>query len=274
MNAMNTQDTMALEARNKANRIAPRKALATARSGYRIVEPAIQTISVRSVAVRMPELRGNVQSGDLFREGPQHRGLYARSPSAKRVFDVAFSTLFLVLVASWLFPAIALAIRINSKGPAFFRQQRVGQDGQIFKCLKFRTMRNDPKAAFMQAQKNDPRITKVGAFLRRTNLDELPQFINVLRGEMSVVGPRPHVPDLDHKFSDLIPGYAFRHRTRPGVTGLAQVSGCRGETRSVREMTHRIRFDSFYVLNMSFFMDLKIIALTVLRVAQGDQKAY
>lgn len=193
---------------------------------------------------------------------------------AKRLHDVVFSLGFTLACGIWLFPIIAIAIKLDSSGPVFFRQQRVGWKGRMFYCLKFRTMSHDPDACFVQAQKNDPRVTRVGKFLRKTNLDELPQFINVLKGEMSVVGPRPHVGELDVLHCDEVAGYKLRTLVRPGVTGLAQISGCRGETRSIRDMEHRIRFDLFYVRNMNFMLDIKIIALTVVRVLQGDSNAY
>lgn len=232
-------------------------------------EANTQALADKALSLRPVVLQGYGASNE---SSASRAGLYQRS--GKRLFDLAFSAAFLVLVASWLFPVIALFIRLDSKGPILFRQRRVGLNGETFECLKFRTMRHDPEGKFVQAQKDDPRITRVGAFLRKTNLDEVPQFINVMRGEMSVVGPRPHVPDLDHKFCDVVPGYLARNAVKPGVTGLAQVSGCRGETRSVREMTHRIRFDIFYTRNVSLFIDLKIIVLTVVRVLQGDRKAY
>lgn len=221
---------------------------------------------------RTRELQRYRASNEVAAKARSPLGVYAGY--GKRPFDILFSFTFLLLVGTWLFPLIALAIRLDSRGPILFRQRRVGLNGETFSCLKFRTMAHDPQARFVQAQKNDPRITRVGAFLRRSNFDELPQFINVLLGDMSVVGPRPHVADLDHVFADVVPGYVLRNRVRPGVTGLAQVSGCRGETRSVRDMTHRIRFDTFYCRNVSFTMDLKIIVLTVLRALQGDEKAY
>ncbi|HVV71791.1 MAG TPA: sugar transferase [Verrucomicrobiae bacterium] len=192
----------------------------------------------------------------------------------KRVQDIVFALGFLLSGGLVLFPLIALLIKLDSPGPVFFRQERVGWLGRRFLCLKFRTMTHDPKACFVQAQKNDPRITRIGSFLRKTNLDELPQFINVLLGDMSVVGPRPHVYELDLMHCDTVPGYKLRTCVRPGVTGLAQVSGCRGETRNARDMEHRIRFDLFYVRNMNFMLDLRIVLLTVVRVLQGDSKAY
>ena len=192
----------------------------------------------------------------------------------KRLHDVIFSLGFMLVCGVWLFPIIALAIKLDSRGPVFFKQERVGWKGRKFSCLKFRTMSHNPGACFIQAQKDDPRVTRAGKFLRKTNLDELPQFINVLKGEMSVVGPRPHVYALDELHCEEVAGYKLRTLVRPGVTGLAQVSGCRGETRSVRDMQHRIRFDLFYLRNMSLMLDIKIIALTVLRLLQGDNNAY
>lgn len=239
-----------------------------ARSGYQR-EASTQALADKALSLRPVVLQGYGASNE---SSASRAGLYQRS--GKRLFDLAFSAAFLVLVASWLFPVIALFIRLDSKGPILFRQRRVGLNGKTFECLKFRTMRFDPEGKFVQAQKNDPRITRVGAFLRRTNFDELPQFLNVLKGEMSVVGPRPHVADLDHVFAGVVPGYTNRNTVRPGVTGLAQVSGCRGETRSVRDMTHRVRFDIFYCRTLSFVMDLKIILLTVVGTLKGDERAY
>lgn len=192
----------------------------------------------------------------------------------KRLFDILFSIAFLSAIGIWLLPLIALAVRLDSSGPVLFRQRRVGLGGRLFVCLKFRTMVHNPKAEFAQVTKNDPRVTRVGAFLRKTNLDELPQFINVLLGDMSVVGPRPHVPELDETFSDSVPAYASRNLVRPGVTGLAQVSGCRGETRSVRDMNHRVRFDVFYIRSLSFVIDLKVIFKTVWSAVLGDERAF
>lgn len=199
----------------------------------------------------------------------------AVSPAAwKQMFDTAFSLAVLIVLAIPVFAVLAIAIKLDTPGPVFFRQKRVGQNGRLFSCYKFRTMTHEPERTFAQAQQNDPRVTRVGKFLRKTNLDELPQFINVLRGEMSVVGPRPHVPELDKLFHAYVPGYFQRTAVKPGVTGLAQVSGCRGETRSVREMTHRVRFDIFYVRNINLLLDLEIIFLTVYQAVRGDKRAY
>jgi putative colanic acid biosynthesis UDP-glucose lipid carrier transferase len=233
---------------------------------------------VEAVMLRtMPEVVGPTpQHAEMDAVRPLNRmSVQARKyRRANRLLDVTFSLGFLLVTGPWLFPVIAILIKLGSRGPVLFRQERVGWMGDRFVCLKFRTMSVDPDAEFTQAQKNDPRVTRVGKFLRQTNLDELPQFINVLRGEMSVVGPRPHVYQLDELHCDTVPGYELRTLIRPGVTGLAQISGCRGETRSLRDMEHRIRFDLFYLKNMSLMLDLKIILLTALRVVQGDSKAY
>lgn len=203
---------------------------------------------------------------------PRTQGFYARY--GKRIFDIVFSLTFLILIGSWLFPVIAVVIKLDSSGPALFRQLRVGRGGKEFTCLKFRTMSHQPFAEFKQVERNDPRVTRVGAFLRKTNLDELPQFINVVFGQMSVVGPRPHVPELDEAFAGSVARYSCRNSVRPGVTGLAQISGCRGETRSVREMGQRVRFDIFYIRSLSFGVDLGIIFKTALSVISGDDKAF
>jgi putative colanic acid biosynthesis UDP-glucose lipid carrier transferase len=202
----------------------------------------------------------------------QPQGWYARY--GKRSFDVLFSTAFLLFIAPWLFPVMVVAIRVDSPGPAIFRQRRIGLEGRPFDCLKFRTMAHAPSAPFQQAQQNDPRVTRLGRFLRRHNLDELPQFINVLTGDMSVVGPRPHVPALDEIFVARLPGYSDRNRVRPGVTGLAQIRGHRGETRTLREMAQRVRLDLFYVGRFNFLLDVRTILATVRRGIEGDDKAY
>jgi Undecaprenyl-phosphate glucose phosphotransferase len=182
---------------------------------------------------------------------------------AKRAMDVGLSAVLLVLLAP-LLAAIALAIRLDSPGPALFRQPRQGFNQDAFELLKFRTMRHDPGAPFVQACANDERVTAVGRWLRRNSLDELPQLINVLRGEMSVVGPRPHPVVLNAAFMRHIQRYATRHRVKPGITGLAQINGWRGETDTEEKMAGRVSNDLYYIENWSLLLDLKIIALTVL----------
>ncbi len=184
----------------------------------------------------------------------------------KRGIDVAIALTALTLFG-WLLLGIALAIRLDSAGPAVFRQLRVGRDGRVFEMLKFRTMRHAPGCTGLrQATRDDPRITRVGAWLRRTSLDELPQFVNVLRGEMSVVGPRPHAPGTragGRLFEDVTPRYADRHRVQPGMTGLAQIRGWRGETDTELKLLRRVASDLEYIENWSIGLDLAIVLRTV-----------
>ncbi|KVR31458.1 undecaprenyl-phosphate glucose phosphotransferase [Burkholderia ubonensis] len=185
---------------------------------------------------------------------------------AKFAFDRAFALAVLVPLLPVL-AALAVAVKLSSPGPVLFRQRRKGVDGREFDILKFRTMRvhRQQPGVVRQASRNDARITPVGAFLRRTSLDELPQFFNVLFGQMSVVGPRPHAIEHDDFYRRLVDGYMYRYRVRPGITGWAQVNGYRGETRKVEAMAARVKFDLFYMQNWSFWFDIKIILLTIVR---------
>ncbi|HWA35901.1 MAG TPA: undecaprenyl-phosphate glucose phosphotransferase [Cyclobacteriaceae bacterium] len=197
-----------------------------------------------------------------------------RNQVMKRVFDMIFSLFLTIVIFSWLFPLIALAIKLDSRGPVFFRQRRTGQANQEFTCLKFRTMHVNDEADHRQASKQDSRITRVGAFLRKTSLDELPQFMNVLSGDMSVVGPRPHMLKHTEEYSKVIGKFMARHFVKPGVTGLAQSKGYRGETKNILDMKNRVKLDRFYIENWSFLLDVKIIVLTVLELLRGSEKAY
>ena len=192
----------------------------------------------------------------------------------KRSFDLFFSVFVLLFICSWLFPIIAVLIKVSSKGPVFFVQKRYGFHEEVFYCLKFRTMVLNEHSTTKTTEKNDKRITKIGKFLRKTSLDELPQFINVIKGEMSVVGPRPHMLAVDDHYKLKIGRYSLRSLVNPGVTGLAQVSGLRGDAGDVEvEMNKRVLADAFYVRNWSFAMDLVIILKTVFLVILGDKKA-
>lgn len=193
--------------------------------------------------------------------------------AVKRTFDIIFSLLMIVLVLSWLIPLIAILIKLESRGPIFFKQGRPGRHQDEFHCYKFRSMRINSKTEEMTT-KNDPRVTKIGAFLRRTSLDEMPQFFNVLFGEMSIVGPRPHLWSHNNEYQKKIKKYNVRLHVRPGITGLAQVKGYRGEIETDEEMINRIKFDVFYIENWSFFLDIKIIVLTVINIFKGQDKAY
>ncbi len=192
----------------------------------------------------------------------------------KRTFDLFFSLIVLVFICSWAFPIIALLIKTTSKGPVFFLQKRYGFHEEVFSCFKFRTMVVNDESATKTTSANDSRITKVGKFLRKTSLDELPQFINVLKGEMSVVGPRPHMLAVDNYYKPKIGRYSLRSMVSPGITGLAQVSGLRGDFGDVEvEMKKRVLADAFYVRNWSFVLDLVIVLKTVLLVIAGDKNA-
>tara|TARA_R110002073_G_scaffold325056_1_gene503587 strand:+ start:23005 stop:24363 length:1359 start_codon:yes stop_codon:yes gene_type:complete len=194
--------------------------------------------------------------------------------AVKRGFDIVFSLLICVLVLSWLYPLLWLFIKLESKGPAIFKQTREGINGDEFLCYKFRSMRLNKMSDKVHASKNDPRVTKSGSFIRKTSIDELPQFINVLKGDMSVVGPRPHVEALSKEYQEEVDDYLKRHAMKPGITGLAQVSGYRGEVKKRLDIKNRVRMDIFYIENWSFLLDIKIIMITVLNVFKGEDKAY
>lgn len=192
----------------------------------------------------------------------------------KRTFDIAFSILCMTFIMSWFVPLVALLIKRDSKGPIFFKQKRSGINNKAFVCYKFRTMSVNNESDNLQATKSDGRITKLGAFLRRSNIDEIPQFLNVLKGEMSVVGPRPHMLKHTVEFSKQVDKFMLRHNVKPGITGLAQTKGFRGETNTFYKLKNRIKLDRFYVENWSLIFDLKIIVSTLLMMFRGDENAY
>ena len=194
--------------------------------------------------------------------------------SLKRFFDIVFSLVILIFVCSWLFPIIAILIKLDSKGTVFFKQKRFGYHDQVFECIKFRTMYENQESSTKTTQVNDVRITRFGKFLRRSSLDEMPQFINVLLGQMSVVGPRPHMLLVDSYYKAKIGRYTVRSLVKPGITGLAQVSGLRGDAGDMSiEMKKRILADIFYVKNWSLVLDLVIIFKTTFLFIMGDKKA-
>jgi exopolysaccharide biosynthesis polyprenyl glycosylphosphotransferase len=198
----------------------------------------------------------------------------ARALSAKRVFDAVFALLVVFFILSWLLPLLALIIKSESKGPVLFKQLRTGKDNKPFYCYKLRSMHVNQDADHKQACKGDARITKVGAFLRKTSLDELPQFFNVLRGEMSVVGPRPHMVKHTEEYSKMLNDFMQRHTVVPGITGLAQVRGFRGETKEITSMVKRVETDIWYIKNWSFWLDVKIVAMTVVQTIKGHHNAF
>lgn len=192
----------------------------------------------------------------------------------KRGFDITFSLFVIVFVLSWLTPLLWIIIKCESKGPLFFKQKRTGIDNHTFKCLKFRSMVSNAASDTRQASKKDDRVTRVGAFLRKTSMDELPQFFNVLKGDMSVVGPRPHMLFHTDQYREKIGSYMIRHYVKPGITGLAQISGYRGETKKLNAMKQRVEHDIDYVENWTFMLDLKIIFLTIWNLGIPDENAY
>lgn len=191
----------------------------------------------------------------------------------KRVFDIVFSISIITVLLSWLIPLLAILIKLESRGPVFFKQGRPGIDENEFLCYKFRSMKIN-KTTEKEASKNDPRVTKIGRFMRKTSLDEMPQFLNVLLGDMSVVGPRPHLWAQNKVYGNKVKKYMVRHCVKPGITGLAQVNGFRGEIQTEDDMINRIKFDVFYIENWSLILDLKIIFQTVINIFKGEEKAY
>lgn len=192
----------------------------------------------------------------------------------KRAFDIVFSLFVLILILPFVFLVVAIAIKLSSPGPVLFVQKRTGRNDVEFNCFKFRSMRVNAAADLLQAKKDDPRKTRLGDFLRKTNIDELPQFWNVLKGDMSVVGPRPHMLKHTNEYSNKIENYSDRHAVRPGITGLAQVRGFRGETRELHQMYARVKMDMWYIQNRSFWLDIKIIMKTTVNAVKGQKYAY
>ena len=192
----------------------------------------------------------------------------------KRTFDVVFSLFVIVFLLSWITPIIALIIKIESRGPVFFKQTRNGIKFREFTCYKFRSMIENNDADIQQATKNDKRVTKIGKILRKTSLDELPQFFNVLIGNMSVVGPRPHMIKENERYSKSVDKFMVRHFVKPGITGLAQVKGFRGEVETDEDIINRVKYDIYYLENWSLILDLNIVFLTTINFLTGQKKAY
>lgn len=229
----------------------------------------------------VPQIGKNVNRNyDMYALGPipamsvRHQPLTRLSNRlCKRAFDLAFSGLFMI-VSPLIFIPVGIAIKISSPGPVFFKQKRTGYRGREFNCYKFRTMRVNAAADTQQATKDDPRKTRLGNLLRRTSIDELPQFINVLKGEMSVVGPRPHMLRHTEQYSRLIQKYMVRHYIKPGITGWAQINGYRGQTEELWQMEKRVEHDVWYIEHWSTMLDLKIIFRTVYNAIHGEKNAF
>ncbi|WP_369413830.1 exopolysaccharide biosynthesis polyprenyl glycosylphosphotransferase [Lentiprolixibacter aurantiacus] len=206
-----------------------------------------------------------------LRDIPLHKPLNAL---VKRTFDIVFSLVMIFGLLIWIGPILAILISLESRGPLFFIQKRSGLDNRPFNCYKFRSMAMNKDADKHQARKNDMRITKIGKFIRKTSIDELPQFYNVLFGNMSVVGPRPHMLKHTDEYASRVDKFMLRHFVKPGITGLAQVKGYRGEIQKESDIQNRIKLDIFYIENWSFLLDLKIIVQTILNIFKGEDKAY
>lgn len=192
----------------------------------------------------------------------------------KRFFDFTVSTLFLCTLYPFMYIIIGTIIKLTSPGPVYFKQKRTGLDGKVFTCIKFRSMQINNECDMVQATKDDERITGIGKFLRHYNLDEFPQFINVWKDEMSIVGPRPHMVEHTEYYSKVINKYMLRHLVKPGITGYAQVSGFRGETKIISDMEGRIKKDIWYIENWTFWLDINIIVSTIVKMINGDDSAY
>jgi putative colanic acid biosysnthesis UDP-glucose lipid carrier transferase len=192
----------------------------------------------------------------------------------KRGFDILFSLVVMVLLLSWLIPVIGILIKLETKGPILFRQRRNGFNNHEFICYKFRSMILNEEADLIQVTKGDERVTRVGRLLRRSSVDELPQFINVFFGEMSVVGPRPHMVSHSQMYANSVDKFMVRHFVKPGITGLAQIKGFRGEVESADDIINRVKYDIFYIENWSPLLDFKIILQTMYNFIRGDKKAY
>lgn len=192
----------------------------------------------------------------------------------KRTFDIAFSIMVIFFILSWLIPIIALLIKLDSRGPVFFTQLRSGKNNEPFLCYKFRSLKVNRDAHNKQVTRDDKRLTRLGKFLRKTNIDELPQFLNVFRGEMSIVGPRPHMLKHTEEYSQMLNHYMVRHYVKPGVTGWAQINGYRGEIKKKKDLRGRIEHDIWYMENWTMWLDLRIIMLTVYKSIKGDENAF
>ena len=216
------------------------------------------------------EMLGNVPVLSIRREPLE----LLENRIVKRTFDIVCSTLFLCTVFPFIYIAVGIAIKMSSPGPVFFKQKRSGEDGKEFWCYKFRSMRVNTQCDTLQATEHDPRKTRIGEIIRKTSIDELPQFINVLKGDMSIVGPRPHMLKHTVEYSQLINKFMVRHFVKPGITGWAQVTGYRGETKELWQMEGRVMRDIWYIEHWTFLLDLYIMYKTVYNAIHGEKTAY
>ena len=216
------------------------------------------------------EMLGNVPVLSIRREPLE----LLENRIVKRTFDIVCSTLFLCTIFPFIYIIVGVAIKMSSPGPIFFKQKRSGEDGKEFWCYKFRSMRVNTQCDTLQATEHDPRKTRIGEIIRKTSIDELPQFINVFKGDMSIVGPRPHMLKHTQEYSQLINKFMVRHFVKPGITGWAQVTGYRGETKELWQMEGRVMRDIWYIEHWTFFLDLYIMYKTVYNAIHGEKEAY
>ena len=216
------------------------------------------------------EMLGNVPVLSIRREPLE----LLENRIVKRTFDIVCSTLFLCTIFPFIYIIVGVAIKMSSPGPIFFKQKRSGEDGKEFWCYKFRSMRVNAQCDTLQATEHDPRKTRIGEIIRKTSIDELPQFINVFKGDMSIVGPRPHMLKHTQEYSQLINKFMVRHFVKPGITGWAQVTGYRGETKELWQMEGRVMRDIWYIEHWTFLLDLYIMYKTVYNAIHGEKEAY
>ena len=216
------------------------------------------------------EMLGNVPVLSIRREPLE----LLENRIVKRTFDIVCSTLFLCTIFPFIYIIVGVAIKMSSPGPIFFKQKRSGEDGKEFWCYKFRSMRVNAQCDTLQATEHDPRKTRIGEIIRKTSIDELPQFINVFKGDMSIVGPRPHMLKHTQEYSLLINKFMVRHFVKPGITGWAQVTGYRGETKELWQMEGRVMRDIWYIEHWTFLLDLYIMYKTVYNAIHGEKEAY
>ena len=229
--------------------------------------------SIPNESVKIPPMHVRIVERNAFDNTyPEEKKI--RRNIGKRVLDVTVSLIVVIFILPWMFALIGILIKLESKGPILFKQLRSGSRNKPFWCFKFRTMFLNDQSDLIQATRGDKRITKIGSFLRKSSIDEFPQFINVLKGDMSLVGPRPHMPKLDEIYAPQIDKYSKRLAVKQGLTGWAQVNGFRGETNDLMFMQKRIEHDLWYVENWSIWLDIKIICRTLFLIFREDQYAY
>jgi len=243
------------------------------RGSTRIRLNSLLPISIPSNGVIINRSRSISDSLDRIRKSQKDYLKNSYWGIQKRVFDIAFSLAVIVFVLSWVYPLMYILIKMESKGPLIFKQKRNGLNEKPFDCYKFRSMEINDYSESVPTLSEDPRITKIGKFIRKCSIDELPQFINVFKGEMTVVGPRPHMLSETNSFNKLSDDFHKRHCVKPGITGLAQINDCRGRIDSIDDLLNRLKYDLRYIKNASLLLDFNIVGKTFSKMIFGDEKA-